>query len=341
MKKIAFFLVLFVVSAMVWSQDLLPYKDEWTGKYGFMNQEGDVVVDAMFRSINPFVNGVSIVEKGRYEYQYVTNEGEIITFDQNPYELYNFSNEIGLVQDSNGKFFYINKSGKMLSELYQFAYPFSEGLAIVIIENKISVINASFEVLFELPVKPAFQDNNYGEQFSGGLLPIKNSEGKWGYIDNTGDLAIRPNFIYPGKFNGNYAYTRTEDIDRNEWIIIDKSGATISTVEIPNFDFPEYHISIYDSFIIFNPERGVVVIRDIEDGTEKEVRVSKKSRDFDGNVRPRIWNGLVLYDGSLINLDGEIVSEFNDGESEGIIWNEEYIFTEGKLYDINGNEYTP
>lgn len=166
MKKIGFFLVLFVVGAMAWSQDLLPYKDEWTGKYGFINQEGDVVVEAMFRSINPFVNGVSIVEKGRYEYQYVTNEGDIITFDQNPYELYNFSHEIGLVQDRNGKFFYINKSGRKLSELYQYAYPFSEGLAIVIIDNKISVINTSFEVLFELPVKPAFQDNNYGEQFS-------------------------------------------------------------------------------------------------------------------------------------------------------------------------------
>ncbi|MBN2595541.1 MAG: WG repeat-containing protein [Marinifilaceae bacterium] len=341
---ITFLLAFFCTS--LWGQSLLPFKDDWTGKYGFKDQDGNVVVEPNLREVNPFYNGIAIVENERRQPQYVRSDGKIISFTQSIYELNNFSDDIGLVRPQSGDFFYISKEGETISPEYDRAYPFSEGVAIVIVDDKLTVINTSFEPLFELPVSPygsVGAGDKYAHEFNSGLLAIQNADGKWGYIGIDGELSIPPKFTYPGEFVGNYALTKMTDRYSDEWLIINNSGDTIFTVEFPRFDHPEAHAIIFGDYFIWNPDREEIIIRNLVDKIEIQIDVPKYLSGYDDNIRPYLWDEKILYDGSIISLTGEIEGKIEyKGGSDDVIWNNEYLYSDDqKLYTITGEEFKP
>jgi hypothetical protein len=106
-------------------QVLLLYESE--GKYGFMNQEGTLVVEPIYDYAEPFVEGMSVVSKGG-KFGYVSKTGEEVI---PPYydDAEPFQNNLAIVGEKL-RYGVIDRNGKMVIPLiYAEISDFSEGLA--------------------------------------------------------------------------------------------------------------------------------------------------------------------------------------------------------------------
>lgn len=204
-------------------------------KQGFMNKQGQVVIEPAFSRVNYFNDGVALV-------------GE------------------------QGDWGYIDKNGKIIIEIqYRWATDFSEGLAQVLImpeENGKKVMkttfidkkgneaiskkfdfNSSYESLFKDGITCVAQDSKWGfidkkgdfiinpayeaaRNFSEELAPVK-KEGKWGFINKEGKFIIEPSFESAFPFEEGLAAVQIE----GKWGFIDKGGKIIIK---PIYDLMEY-----------------------------------------------------------------------------------------------------
>ena len=87
----------------------------------------------------------------------------------------------------DGAWGYINKHGEVvIAPRFDMAWTFSEGLALVGVEDRYGYIDAGGTMVIEA----RFEDAWY---FSDGLAPVQ-LDGEWGFIDRTGALAVDPQF---------------------------------------------------------------------------------------------------------------------------------------------------
>jgi len=139
--------------------------DIWSGKWGFVDREGNVIVEPIYDSVSPinpnvpsslfgmigFSEGLAAVQLGDY-WGFVNTTGEVaipIEFDR----VGHFSEGLAFVEkgDKQG---YINKMGEFVI-LFENAFigsPFSEGLAAVWTEERYGYIDKTGEFVIELPV---------------------------------------------------------------------------------------------------------------------------------------------------------------------------------------------
>ena len=105
-------------------------------------------------------------------------------------------------------FHFINTKGKVIQTQYSDALLFNEGLALVVEKmGKLKYINTKFE---DVLILENIQEAGY---FSDGLAKFKNTEGKWGFIDQTGKKVIKGQYDYVESFNEGYAMVKVKDPD--------------------------------------------------------------------------------------------------------------------------------
>ncbi|MBQ8545178.1 MAG: WG repeat-containing protein [Alistipes sp.] len=188
--------------------------------------------------------------------------GSMITFPHLKYENVGAFSEGLAVVELNGKYGYIDKTGKeVISLKYEEAGAFEEGLAVVVLDGKMGYVNKSGkeigfiydEVHFrngfarvKLNDKYGFVDKNGNEVtslkyddasfFSEGLAMVK-LNGKWGFIDKTGKEIIPLKYDDASFFSEGLAKVNFDGekdyLLGNEWILkggwgfIDKTGKEV------------------------------------------------------------------------------------------------------------------
>ena len=103
-------------------------------KYGYINKQGEIVIDAQFKSASDFSEGLARVEIDS-KYGYIDKQGEIVIKPQfdNDY-LPDFSEGLKRVK-IDSEYGYIDKQGEIvINPQFDIALDFSEGLATVGIE---------------------------------------------------------------------------------------------------------------------------------------------------------------------------------------------------------------
>jgi len=128
-----------------------------SGRYGFIDKQGNLVIDATWLIADHFSDGLA-------------NVGSV------------------------GKQGYVDKSGKVVipNTLYM-AYDFNDGLARVAVERKDGSGSETWGYINkkgQFVIHPRYEDAG---DFSEGLASVK-MNGKWGYIDETGRMVIQPRF---------------------------------------------------------------------------------------------------------------------------------------------------
>lgn len=167
---------------------------------------------------------IPFVEEGDDEWGYVDTRGNVVIepdFDRQPTQ---FHEGFALVQDRQGDYTFINRKGEEVSDEYEAATPFSQGLAFVVEEDEHPVaINTKFEVAFEM------EDATIVGAFSEGLAKFADEDGKWGFVDKKGNVVIEPEWDNVGSFKDGLAVV----VEANEARglarlgFIDKTGATV------------------------------------------------------------------------------------------------------------------
>ncbi|MBP0009275.1 WG repeat-containing protein [Roseofilum sp. Belize Diploria] len=157
------------------------------GKSGYIDPTGQVVIEPQFELSDRFYNGRAAVKVGE-KYGYIDTTGHWVI----PPELergYRFSEERVVIW-SNGRYGYLDNQGNAIVEpQFEQADRFSDGLAVVRLNGVYGCIDRTGNLVLETPHRI--------QKFSEGLAAIEMGEAwekKWGYIDQTGDIAIAPQF---------------------------------------------------------------------------------------------------------------------------------------------------
>ncbi len=201
------------------------------GKYGFINEEGNFVINPVYKDATNFNNGISLVVKDNSKLEFINSKGETkIPLDAAIEKAHIFSEGLALV-NINNKCGFINTDGKMtIPATFDDATDFSEGMAVVVQYDNVNktpkygFINKKGELVINYQFEHA---NNFKE----GLALVINGS-QVGYIGTDGKYVINPQFVGASSFIGQYAPFKQGEL----WGIIDKTGKIIINPQFKSVD---------------------------------------------------------------------------------------------------------
>jgi hypothetical protein len=248
------------------SDGIAGYKCKSSGKYGFLDLNGNKIIPCEYDGFTGFTEGISKVDKktdGKTRSGYIDNQGNILV--PIVYEnVYGFRNGWGLIKkDSN--YFFVDRNGNLkdpprkYDELTEFRSGFALGKLKGTGTNPGTYyyINTQLKEEFSITAKEAYlfwedvaiikRDKDYemmnkkGEVFKSltgidflkfsndGMLAVR-EKGKWGFINDRGDVIIKPQYDSCDSFKFGFAKIKKGTL----WGIIDKSGTEIITPRYEN-----------------------------------------------------------------------------------------------------------
>ncbi|MFC5471267.1 WG repeat-containing protein [Cohnella suwonensis] len=170
--------------------DLSPFRKN--GKYGYINDEGDIVVKPIFDQVDYFSNGLGLV---------------------------NYKGKIG----------FINYAGEyVLEPVYDWASSFSDNRCVVDLGTRSLVITKAGEIISEID-RISYE---FFWQFSEGIVKVETRDRLIGFMNEHGSWVIKPKYKEAGHFNDGFAWVtlpsgRTVYIDDNERILQVPQGYSV------------------------------------------------------------------------------------------------------------------
>ena len=210
-----------IESAEPFSEDLAVVKIN--GKYGFINKDGKVVINAQYDYAQRFNEGLALVEQknkttDKSMYGYIDKDGKLVI----PFQFessYGFGEGKAVIKQGD-KYGYINKDGKIIiNAQYDDAGNFEEGLAPVKQGDLYGFIDQDGKIA----INPQFK-NAYSFTSSGLCIVQSVTNNKWGAIDRQGKMVIDPQYDYMIGFFDGVAMIELND----KYGLIDKAGKTVA-----------------------------------------------------------------------------------------------------------------
>ncbi len=171
------------------------------------------------------------LEKRAGKYGYVDSRGKVL-LDFIWDDAYPFSEGCAVVK-RHGKYGAINRRGKVVIPFdYEWLEMFHEGLARFQKNKKTGFINRAGSCV----IKPVWLE---AEPFSCGLARVSHDRNKWGYINKSGDVAIPLTWDYAFSFSYNRALVRKGNGASVKWGAINTEGGVViepNWSELKNLD---------------------------------------------------------------------------------------------------------
>lgn len=210
--------------------NLIPYKNNKTGKWGFCDENKRVVIHVKYDDVELFKEGIARVRLGQ-KYGFIDKTGREIT----PFKYYiadeNFRGgvaRVNIVRDEHMrdlKAGYIDKTGKEIIPV-KYDWPpyfyFSEGLVSICFNNKWGFIDDTGKIVVPFQYEKA-------SPFREGLAAVKLND-KWGFINKKGEVVVQFQFHAASSFSEGLANvqrgTNTGFFkgSNKQWGFIDKNG---------------------------------------------------------------------------------------------------------------------
>lgn len=216
-----------------------------SGKSGYIDKTGKVVIPLKFERTGYFSEGLGIIFQNE-KCGYTDENGQIVvepTFD----DCRAFAEGLAMVRIERNKgneWGYIGRNGKFIVQpIYAEADSFSEGLAIVAkridkdkkgkssyIDKKgrLVISNEEYQYGFinkdgKIVIPMIFSS---AQSFSDGLAPVSLRDG-WGYINKKGEMVIKPKYMFAGRFFNGLAVAAISSSDGGRYGFINKKGQVI------------------------------------------------------------------------------------------------------------------
>jgi hypothetical protein len=196
MKSVSLLLFIMFILNLIGTEvraqgERVPFERD--GRWGYRDEKGNVIIQPQFVIANEFSpEGIAAVVDGK-GWAYIDKKGDIVIrpfiFDNGP----DYFQEGVARFTANNKFGFFNKKGEIVVKpQFDFAEPFSEGLAVICI---------------------GCQQKLEGEHF---IV----QGGKWGYVNRKGKVVISPQFESARPFEQGKAQVKS----KGKWMEIDRSG---------------------------------------------------------------------------------------------------------------------
>ena len=206
-------------------------------KWGFINRNGEIVIEPQFDWVREFSDGMCQASKGG-KWGYIDQTGRWafdapLTHDDRPFRC-----GVAVVYTDKGQGI-VNRTGSVIDCPFDWIHDFSEGLTAVFIRPEVKkrqppqfgptleqwgFVNTKGEVVVPTKFTSA-------RAFSGGLAAVYVGgvndsctglrDGKWGFMDQTGKFVIEPQFLFADSFSEGLA---TVSLDGKNYGWIDSRG---------------------------------------------------------------------------------------------------------------------
>ena len=201
---------------------MAPYMDLVTGLYGYIDIEGQVVIEPRYQYAESFNEGVAVVAKSDSKgtfYGFIDRKGDIVLPFK--YDYARAFNEGLAVVSQNGNLLIINKAGDASYKAPQgfMVGDYSNGLAPIYplkdtetYDATIGYIDRNGKLTIDMPILK-------GLSFNEGLAQVflaKDDKRGWGYIDVDGNVVIEPKFISSEPFSEGVAAVAIRDENGNK-----------------------------------------------------------------------------------------------------------------------------
>lgn len=204
---------------------LLPFESD--GKWGYVDTEGQVVIEPVYSYAGYFSEGMAVISDGEL-YGYINKRNQVVIPPR-----YSGASEFenGYAAVSTGDWQYgtalwgfIDKNGReVVRPQFLYAESFTrEGRALVWVQHGDEIVKGFVDTGGRVFIPDDFE---ICSGFSDGLALVRKDE-LYGYIDAGYSMVIPPQFQYAGSFGDGVAYAEK---DGGKYMI-DKSGKIISHV---------------------------------------------------------------------------------------------------------------
>lgn len=322
---------------------LYPACDKDTGLHGYIDKQGEWVITPQYKDAMSFEEGVAHVTDLGGQTKLINSKGNDLLKLPPDINFRYYSNGMILASDGSNylKPGYINWKGEWMSDVFDEASPFAEGLAWARKDSDLfGYINKNMELIIPQIFEKA-------DAFSEGLACVK-KDGKYGYIEINGEWAIKPQYNSASKFCLGYASVEVA----KKWGIIDKNGTFIiepsfGPIVITEDGIANGVLSAHESFVLWGgigtkfsvglidlkgnwitePIYGSDIV--FQDGvgiTNFGISMERIGLDYKGNV-------IIEPKYSLYHRGGGIIEFYRDGQYDS--WMNDYPDTQfNSLEDI-------
>jgi len=173
------------------------------GKYGYINRDGEMVIDNQYLDAGSFSDDVAAVMKDD-KWGFIDRTGEWVVSP-----VYNrvkrFDSGIAVVLKDD-KWIYIDKEGNQINNFPQTdkLYDFYEGRAIIRRGENVGIINNKGEII----VEPEYQEI---KDYKNGYSKVKKFD-RWGFIDKAGKVVVDIDYDDVGEYNGNAIWAKKGEV---------------------------------------------------------------------------------------------------------------------------------
>lgn len=203
------------------------------GRWGFIDKEGKTVISFLYQSVQSFSEDRAVFQQGLY-YGYIDKEGRKIT-DAVYSEASPYREGVACVRQDSA-YGFLDKEGNLLTEIiYGESSKASEGLIAVFSDaGKESLKTGFLDLTGKEVLPPTWYDT---KEFSEGLCAVQDKAftTPWGFIDQTGKKVIEGNWDFVESF----AHGRAVVHDKDGYRFIDKTGTVIGQTYGKAYSFTE------------------------------------------------------------------------------------------------------
>lgn len=193
-------------------------EDAWYMSKGFINRDGDIVIEPQFRSAADFSAGLSLVSDGEKGYV-IDKQGTVIK--EGPRDrMCLYSEGLACQKDENERWGFINYLGEVvIDHQFERVGEFSQGLAPVKLNGLWGFINMDGDIVIE----PYYE---MAGSFAEGLAWVSSHQ-KWSAIDRNGNIVIEEYYEFADSFNGGLARVFYEEQEQ----FVNQNGEVVFMAE--------------------------------------------------------------------------------------------------------------
>jgi len=297
-------------------------KVELSGKQGFVSQSGKLVIPLIYNSVDSFSDGLARVSKG----------GKVGFINENNETIIPFEYDYGWRFKKGFAYVEKDEQSGVIDKRNEIIVPFKYNYIQVILdwqdetpyfvlekEDKHGVANHQGKIIVPLNFRKI-------GIFSDKLVNVKNFDGKWGFYDADGNIAIPFVYDYAGPLVDGLAKVQVHD----KYGFINKEGQIVIPIQyesiLGNYFAKDAIGVVMNSKAYLINKQGKKVSNDYDEISEFHGELVAVSNYIDDEANPyeqSVWS-------ALINDEGDIIQPM----SQGIL----YPAKQNQYLRFNGNE---